>query len=82
MFLILCFGSVGAGSHGNQIPRGEKSVRCLAELHPSGSHAQTLESHDKNNIPHLSDSLQGIPVKRRHFSACIPHCIETIWCNV
>lgn len=81
-FLILCFGPVGAESHGNQIQRGEESVRCLAELHPSGSHAQTHQSHDKNNIPRLSDSLQGIPVKQRHFSACIPHRIETIWCNV
>lgn len=38
-FLILCFGPLGAQSHGNQIQRGEKSVRCLAKLHPSGSHA-------------------------------------------
>lgn len=79
MFLILCFGPVGAGLYGNQIPRGEESVSCLAELHLPGSHAKTHESHDKNNIPHLSDSLQGIPVKWRHFSASIPRPIETIW---
>lgn len=78
----LLFGYVAAESHGNQIQRGEKSGRWQTELHRSGSRAQTLKSHDKNNIPHLSDSLQGIRVKRRHFSACIPHCIKTICCNV
>lgn len=35
--------------------QGEKNLRRLAELHPPGSRAKTHESHDKNNIPHLSD---------------------------
>lgn len=55
MFLILCFGPVGTGSHGNQTQRREKSSGSMAELHPTGSHAKTHESHDKNNIPLLSD---------------------------
>lgn len=80
-FSSLCFGPVWAESHGNRARRGEKSVRRLAELHPSGIHAQTLQSHDKNNIPHLSDGLQGIPVKMEAFShRSIPHRIETICC--
>lgn len=78
----LLFGSVAAESHGNQLKRGEKSARWQAELHRSGSRAQTLKSHDKNNIPHLSDSLQGIRVKQRHFSVCIPHYIKAICRNV
>lgn len=41
----------GAGRHGNQTPRGEKSLRCLAK-HPLGSHAKT---HEKNKVPHLRD---------------------------
>lgn len=80
-FPIQCFGLVWAESHGNRARRGEKSARRLAELHPSGIHAQTLQSHDKNNIPHLSDGLQGIPVKMEAFShRSIPHRIETICC--
>lgn len=80
-FSSLCFGPVWAESHGNRARRGEKSVRRLAELHPSGIRAETLQSHDKNNIPHLSDGLQGIPVKMEAFShRSIPHCIETICC--
>ena len=63
--------------------RGEKNVHTawLSSI-PLAALPQTLESHDKNNIPHLSDSFQGIPVKQRHFSVCILHCIETIWRNV
>lgn len=80
-FLIQCFGPVWAESHGNGARRGEKSARRLARLHPSGIRAQTLQSHDKNNIPHLSDGLQGIPVKMQAFShRSIPHRIETICC--
>lgn len=56
-FFIQCFVPVWVESHDNREPRGEKSVRRLAKLHPSGIRAQTLQSHDKNNIPHVSDGL-------------------------
>lgn len=62
---------------------GEKNV-CAAWLSsiPLAFNAQTLQSHDKNNIPHLSDGLQGIPVKMEAFShRSIPHRIETICCR-
>lgn len=50
-FVILCCVPEGAGRHGNQTLRGEKSLRGLAK-HPLGSHAKT---HEKNKVPHLRD---------------------------
>ena len=64
----------------------KKSPGCLAEVHSFCSYAKTPESPDKNNIPHLSDSLQGIPVKlKQFFCVCltrIPYQTKTICCIV
>lgn len=58
ILIILCFEPEGTGSHGNQIPRGEKSLCFLSKFHPTGGHNKPHESHDNNNIPHLCDIVQ------------------------
>lgn len=70
--LCLWFGAVG--HHGNRRIEGEKKLLWLPGRSPSFcSYAKTPESPDKNNIPHLSDGLQGIPVKLSRF-LCVCQC--------